>query len=155
LRDGRILVDRLESNGPFKSFLLTPLPGKRGNYQEVGRPTQSYWHKLSLSPSETKVAYMLDNDNNIPTYNDDVICYAEFDIQALKIHRQVQVTHHDTSGVQEYPAWNRDESLLVYDSNETGTYQVYAYRLADGVTIKLSPDKNHSDQFADFEGLPK
>jgi len=57
--------------------------------------------------------------------------------------------------IQEYSAWNRDESLLEYDSNETGTYQAYAYRLADGVTIKLSPDKNHSDQFADFEGLPK
>jgi len=27
--------------------------------------------------------------------------------------------------------------------------------VADGVTIKLSPDKNRSDQFADFEGLPK
>ena len=49
----------------------------------------------------------------------------------------------------------QDESLLVYDSNETGTYQAYAYRLADGVTVKLSPDKNRSDQFADFEGLPK
>ena len=155
LRDGRILVDRLESNGPFKSFLLTPLPGKRGTYEEIERPTQLYWHKLSLSPSETKVAYMLDNDNNIPTYNDDVICYADFDIQALRIYHQVQITRQDPSSIQEYPAWNRDESLLEYDSNETGTYQVYAYRLADGVTIKLSPDKNRSDQFADFEGLPK
>jgi len=61
----------------FKSFVLTPSPGKRGKYQEIERPTQLYWHKLSLSPSETKVAYMLDNDNNIPAYNDDVICYAE------------------------------------------------------------------------------
>ena len=63
--------------------------------------------------------------------------------------------HSGRKNNQEYPAWNGDESLLVYDSNETGTYQVYAYRLADGVTIKLSPDKKRSDQFADFEGLPK
>ncbi len=155
LRDGRVFVDRLGADGIFKSFLLTPLPGKPGKYEEIERPTDLYWHKLSVAPSETKVAYMLDNDNNIPTYDDDVVCYAEFDVKALRIQQPVTVTTKDLRSIQEYPAWNKDESFIVYDSNETGTYQVYAYRLADGMTARLSPDRTHNDQFAAFEGVPK
>ncbi len=153
LQDGRMLVDRQSARG-FQSFLLTP-DGDNPTYAEVERPTTLPWHKLSLSPSETKVAYMLDFDGNIPTYNDSVICYAAFDAETLRIYDQVEITPSDLGSIQEYPAWNRDESLLVYDSNESGRYQVYAYRLADGETTKLSPDRKRSDQFADFEGLPK
>jgi Tol biopolymer transport system component len=154
LRDGRIIVDRLRDT-TFQSFLLTPDPGKKGRYEEIERPTSFAWHKLSVSPSETKVAYMLDKDNNIPTYNDSVICFAEFDVEALRISGQVQVTPDDLGSIQEYPAWNRDESLIVYDSNETGTYQIYAYRIADGTTLRVSSNESLNDQFADFEGLPK
>jgi hypothetical protein len=153
LRDGRIFVDRL-ANAGFQSFLLTPDPGKAGKYEEIERPTSYYWHKLSVSPSETKVAYMLDKDNNIPSYEDSAICYAAFDVEALRISDQVQITPDDPS-IQEYPAWNQDESVIVYDSNETGTYQVYAYQLADGTTVRLSSGEKLNDQFADFEGLPK
>ncbi len=154
LQDGRIFVDR-QTGSAFQSFLLTPDPGKQGKYEEIERPTPHIWHKLSVSPSETKVAYMLDNDDNIPTYNDSVICYAEFDVEALRIHNQVQITADDRNSIQEYPAWNRDENLIVYDSNESGNYQVYAYHMADGTTTKLSAFARFSDQFADFEGLPK
>lgn len=154
LRDGRIFVDRI-GDGEFQAFLLTPRPGERGQYDEIERPTNLTWHKLSVSPSETKIAYMLDNDNNIPTYNDSVICYAEFDVKALKIHRQVQVTEKNLSSVEEYPVWSSDESLLIYDSNRSGVYQVYAYRLADGVMMRLSSDKTRNDQFANLENLPR
>lgn len=155
LKDGRVFVDRQSSDGAFQSFLLTPDPGKPGQCEEIERPTSLIWHKLSVSPSETKVAYMLDNNNDIPSYNDSVICYAAFDVEALRIHSQVQITPNDLGSVQEYPAWNRDESQIVYDSNETGAYQIYAYQMADGTTLRLSANKNRSDQFADFEGLPK
>jgi Tol biopolymer transport system component len=84
-----------------------------------------------------------------------VICYAEFDVEALRITDQVQITKDEQEYIQEYPAWNRDESLVVYDSDEGGVYQVYAYNIADGTTTKLSPRALFSDQFADFEGLPK
>lgn len=151
LRDGRIFVDRFTGSA-FQSLLLTPDSGK---YEEIERPTDLQWHKLSVSPSETKVAYMLDYDNNIPTYNDSVICYASFDVAALRIYDQVQVTPDERTRIQEYPAWNRDESLIVYDSNEQGLYQVYAYQIADGKTIRLSTRETSVDQFADFEGLPK
>ncbi len=153
LRDGRLFVDRLTAAG-FQSFLLTPDPGQAGRYEEIERPTSAHWHKLCVAPSETKVAYMLDRNDDIPSYEDAVICYAQFDAAGLRIYDQVQVTPDDAS-IQEYPAWHRDESMLVYDSNETGTYQVYAYHLADGSTTRLSSSKIVNDQFADFEGLPK
>lgn len=152
LRDGRLFVDRIDGS-TFRSFLLTP---GDGTYEEIERPTPAFWHKLSVSPSETKVAYMLERDDDIPSYNDSVICYAEFDVDGLRIHNQVQVTADEPVNIQEYPAWNRDESLLVYDSNEGGrAYQVYAYQLEDRTTTLLSPSARHSDQFADFERLPK
>jgi hypothetical protein len=153
LRDGRIFVDRSGPDG-FKSYLLTPNPGKKGTYQEIQRPNGQLWHKLSVSPSETRVAYMLDYDGSIPTYNDEVICYAAFDVESLRIFDQVAVTEKSMDSVEEYPTWNRDESMIVYDSNRSGKYQLYAFILADGRTATLSTG-GASDQFADFEGLPK
>ena len=153
LQDGRLIVDRI-TDQRFQSFLLTP-NGSQPTYEKIERPTTLFWHKLSVSPSETRVAYMLDNNNDIPTYQDSVICFADFDLENLRIHNQVQITPEDTSSVQEYPTWNRDESLLVYDSNESGTYQTYAYDMASGETTRHSFYEVISDQFACFEGLPK
>jgi Tol biopolymer transport system component len=154
IRDGRVLVDRFDASSA-KSYLLTPDPGKRGKYEEIERPTTLLWHKLSVSPSETKVAYMLDYDGNIPTYDDSVICYAQFDVKALKIHHQVEITEKSMDTIEEYPAWNRDESLLVYDSNRSGVHRVYAYRLANGETTRFSTNTVAADYFAAFEGCPK
>jgi len=154
LRDGRVFVDQF-SNNAAKSYLLTPDPGKRGKYEEIERPTTLLWHKLSVSPSETKVAYMLDYDGNIPTYADSTICYAQFDVKALKIHHQVEITEKSMDTIEEYPAWNRDESLLVYDSNQSGVHRVYAYWLANGETTRFSTNTVAADYFAAFEGCPK
>ena len=49
----------------------------------------------------------------------------------------------------------KPRKLLVFDSNDSGMYHVYAYRLADRATVKLSPGDYSNNQFADFEGIPK
>jgi hypothetical protein len=58
LQDGRLFVDRA-SEETFRSYLLTPDPGEKGKYEEIERPTSAPWHKLCISPSETRVAYLL------------------------------------------------------------------------------------------------
>lgn len=71
LRDGRIFIDRI--GGGFRSYLLTLRLGEKGTYEEVQRNTSYYWHKLSVSPNETKVAYMRYGATDRP-FDDAVIC---------------------------------------------------------------------------------
>lgn len=159
LRDGRIFIDRVSwatSPPTARSFLLTPRPGAVGVYEEITRPTRQLWHKLSLSASERRVAYMLDNDGNMSTYNNDVVLYyADFDETTLVVSNPVAITDYDPAHVCEYPRWSAEESLILYDSNRTGVYQMYAYRLADRVTARLSSDPASNSQFGSFEGVPK
>ena len=154
LKDGRIFIDR-KGNDFARSFLLTPNPGKLGGYEEIQRPTEKFWHKLSVSPSETKVAYMLDEDRKLHTYKDVVIAIADFDKVNLRIDNQRIITEMDRSNICEYPRWSKDEQYVIYDSNRTGKFQVYAYSLETKSTARISPDIRRNYRFANFENLPK
>jgi Tol biopolymer transport system component len=154
LKDGRIFIDRKGSDFA-KTFLLTPNPGNLGKYEEIKCPTEKLWHKLSVSPSETKVTYMLDNDRKLYTYKDVVIAIADFDIVNLRIENQIIITEMNTDYIYEYPRWTQDESCVIYDSNKSGKYQIYAYHLENKTTTRISPDINRDYRFANFENLPK
>ena len=54
-----------------------------------------------------------------------------------------------------YPRWSADERLIVYDSDRTGVSQLYAYRLSDGITRRISPESWVSYNFGNFERCPK
>ena len=154
LKDGRIFIDR-KGKDFARSFLLTPNPGKPGKYEEIKRPTEKLWHKLSVSPGETKVTYMLDNDRRLYTYKDVVIAVADFDIVNLRVYNQIIITEFNTDYICEYPRWTPDESCVIYDSNRSGTYQIYAYHLKDKTTTRISPDPSKNYRFANFANLPK
>ncbi len=154
LKDGRIFMDRTDSDFA-KSFLLTPDPGKLGKYEEIKRPSEKLWHKLSISPSETKVAYMLDNDRSYATYKDVVIAIADFDVANLRVENQVIITEMDPDSTCEYPRWTSDESCVIYDSNKSGKYQIYAYHLESKTTTRISPDPSRNYLFGNCENLPK
>ncbi len=158
LKDGRIFMDRVvwtASGASVQSFLMTPHLGGQPLYEPITRPTSQLWHKLTVSPSETKIAYMLDNDGNMSTYNDVVLYYADFDVNTRVVSNPVAITHFDTSQISEYPSWSADESFIIYDSNRSGIYREYAYKIADGTTTEISDDAATNFQFGDFENLPK
>ncbi len=158
LKDGRIFMDRVIWNGAgasAQSFLMKPHPGGQPFYEEITRPTSKLWHKLTVSPSETKIAYMLDNDGNMSTYNDVVLYYADFNVVTRVVSNPVAITTYDLNQISEYPAWSADESFVIYDSNRSGVYRMYAYKLADGTTTEISGDTTRDFQFGDFEDLPK
>jgi Tol biopolymer transport system component len=152
LKDGRIFIDRWGSG--FKSFLLTPSPGEKGRYEEVKRPTSLYWHKLSVSPNETKVAYMRYGPND-RAFEDAVICYADFDVNSRVISTEVMVTKANPNCIFEYPRWSKDEEYLIYDCNITGKFQIYAYRLSDGNVQIISLNSNIDSMYGNFDSLPK
>lgn len=154
LKDGRIFIDRKGSDFA-KSFLLTPNPGKLGKYEEIKRPTEKLWHKLSVSPSETKVAYMLDIDRKLYTYRDVVIAIADLDTANLKVENQLIITDMNKDYTYEYPRWTKDESCVIYDSNKSGKYQIYAYHLEQKTTSRISSDINNDYRFGNFKNVPK
>lgn len=163
LIDGRLFIDKrvvsvtghVYKPETVKSYLLTPNPGRTGIYEEVSRPTTKPWHKLSVSPDETMVVYMLDNDENYATYNDVVLYYADFDKDSLTVYNPVAITELDINCVYEYPRFSSDGSLIVFDSNKFGTFQTYAYNIAEGTTHRISPDLSSNYRFVGFEDTPK
>jgi Tol biopolymer transport system component len=156
LRDGRIFIDRSNAN-EYAPYLLTPSPGGIGRYERITRPHPNLaWHKLSVSPSETRVAYMLDMERMGGTsYADSVLYYADFDLGALTVSNAVQITELSLAYTDMYPRWSADEQLIVYDSDRTGIGQLYGYRLSDGITRRISPDSSVGYHFGNFERCPK
>jgi hypothetical protein len=160
LRDGRLFVDVTDFSAPggavMRSFLLSPVPGGQGRYEEIARPTPALWHKLSVSPSETKVAYMLDRTGDLADYRDDVLYWAELDLETRAVKNPVRIT--DPTGgrcVNEYPRWSSDEQLILFDSSCSGSPRVYAYRLSDGVIAPVSPATGEPVMFPCAEGVPQ
>ncbi len=160
LKDGRLFVDWVDfftdPKPTVRSYLLKPKPKEIGEYEEIIRPTEKMWHKLSVSPDETKVAYMLDNDDDMSTYEDVVLYFADFVMgDDLVVKNPVAITKYDPGCIVEYPRWSPDGDLILYDSNCSGRYQIYAYRLLDGITGRLTDNPNVDYQFGNFENVPK
>jgi hypothetical protein len=157
LRDGRLFIHRFRT--PAREvYLLTPNPGGLGKYERVEMPSNQYFHKACISPSETKIAYMYDNDNDGATYNDVQIAWAKLDLENLRVHDQKFITPDDRRTIDEYPKWSPDETMVLYDSNKVkgggDLYGIYACRIADGVERLISPDPGKNFQFACVLGLP-
>ncbi len=150
LIDGRIFVDRLAIT-PMRSFLLSPVTR---TYEEIQRSTIKPWHKVSISPGETRIAFMLDFNDDINTYADSVLYYADFDKANLVISNFKAITASNPDSIEEYPRWSSDESLIIYDSDSLFRPQAYAYRLSDGVTSRLS-DWKADYNFGCFENTPQ
>jgi len=157
LKDGRLFIHRIQSE-EREVYLLTPIPGSLGKYERVQMPSNHFVHKVCISPSETRITYMFDNDNNGATYNDVQIAWAKFDAKSLRVYDQKLVTPDDPATIDEYPKWSPDETMVLYDSDKAapgkGIFQIYAYRIADGVERNLSLDPKQNDQFACVLGLP-
>ncbi len=154
LKDGRLFVHR-----HWKVYLLTINPGGLGTYEEVAMPTTNYFHKANISPSETKITYMFDNDDDGATYNDAQIAWAKLDVKGLRVYDQVLITDKNLDTIEEYPKWNADGTIIYYDSNKAGAggtlHQVFAYRLADGMEKNISVNQNENYQFPSVRGIPK
>lgn len=158
LRDGRIFLTRFERDPDtraliMRAFLFTPRPGEAGTYEELTRPTRRFWHKLSVSPSERRIVYLLDLGES-ESYYDAVVQIADLDVAGRAVSHPVSITEEHPSCVHEYPRWSPDEQYVVYDSNCSGRFQIYAYRLSDGTTHRISPDPERNYRYACFDGAP-
>jgi hypothetical protein len=138
LSDGRILLRR---EFPLKYFLVTPDVGGAPVYEEISYPVENaYLHKMTISPSETKIAYMkVENITQADIvaskiYFPAIIAYADFDADGLRIENEVEITEYDDSTVDWYPSWDPNEEHLVYAHSGV----IRGYSLETGITEQIS-----------------
>ncbi len=170
LKDGRIFIYRISRTmyilnyiTPFytwpytQSYLL--LDPKTKKYYPVRRQNKYPTHKLSLSPSETKVVYMKDLDGKLETYNDAVIAYADFDLENLVVKNEVVISDENRDHIDMYPRWSPDERYIVYSSSRGVGHmwemKQYIYDLETRKTHKISDHNFTVDMYPCFEDLPK
>ncbi len=170
LKDGRIFIYRthriaytLNYITPFYTwpntqsyYLLDP---KTKKYYPVVRQNKYPTHKLSVSPSETKIVYMKDLDGKLNTYDDAVIAYADFDTENLVVKNEVEISLANNDHIDMYPRWSPDERYIIYSSSR-GVGQIwemkqYIYDLETGKTHKISDPTFTVDMYPCFEDIPK
>jgi len=168
LKDGRIFLYRFNANyienstNPSSApsitqscFLFDP---KTKQYYPVERPGKCLTHKLSVSPSETRIVYMKDLDGSFNTYNDAVIAYAEFDLDNRIVKNELVISKRDKSHIDMYPRWSYDERFIIYSSSRGGTMwgmKQYMYNLDTKETHMISNPHFEIDMYPCFEDLPK
>ena len=166
LTDGRLFIWRMHwlrfvlniikpgdtMDGIQTFHLLDP---KTQTYEDVKRPNKYPVHKLSVSPSETKVCYMKDLNGNPMSYNDSVIAYAEFFLNGREVKNEVVISPDDRSYTDMYPRWSPDEKYIMYSSSRSGKWMQYVYSLETKETYMVSDPGLHGDFFPCFEDMPK
>jgi Tol biopolymer transport system component len=164
LGDGRLFVRR---EGANEYYLMRPDPDGDASYEQVSYPTpDTLLHKATISPSETRIAYMKVADagwrtNATPAaYVRAVIAYADFDAERLTISNEVEVTRLDETNNNWYPSWTQSEDKLIYacagacpEGESRG--QIFEYDLATGATRKISGNDALEYRYPAIKGVVK
>lgn len=164
LKDGRLLIRR---EGQNAYYLMTPDPNGGATYQELSYPNRNtLLHKITISPSETRIAYMKVANAGFSTnatpeaYSRAVIAYADLDVEALVIDNEVEVTEFNEANTNWYASWTQDEDKLIYtcagDCPEGPSIgQVFEYDLATRTTIRISGNDGLRYRYPAIKGVVK
>ena len=123
LKDGRILA-RVEATR--ERALVTPNENDPSqtkievlDYQPGGVMGMPILHKITISPDETKIAYMkvdpeLMNAGSATAFGFAVIAYADLDTENLTISNEVNVTEFNPANIEWYPSWSPTNKQLIW-----------------------------------------
>jgi hypothetical protein len=155
LVDGRILVRREIVQ---EYLLLTPNVGGTPTYEPISYPfPNTYLHKMTISPSETRIAYMKVSgygglDGLIKdSYSPALIAYADFDPVNRVIDNEVEITTFDPTIVSWYPSWDPDEGFVIW----AHAARINAYFLDDGTTTQISSNDHLEYRYPNVKGSVK
>jgi hypothetical protein len=166
LKDGRVLV-RLDAANQY--YLMTPAPYGNGKaeYEAISYPYEkTLLHKMTISPSETKIAYMkvanagLATNASAAAYSKAVIAYADFDPVNQVISNEVEVTEYNEANVNWYASFSQDEDKLIYacagDCPEGPSIgQIFEYDFDTGIKTKVSGNDALQYRYPAIKGVVK
>lgn len=163
LKDGRILILRKDfKNRDVNLYAISYSEEKNKAYYQkiiISPPInpKHYISRFTVSPDEKKIAYSLDQDLDIMTRKDNVICIADFDGESLRITNQKIISSENKNNnyVDDYAAWTLDRKKIIYHSNRSGTYQLYLYDVKTGTTKKVSKNPRLQYMFPCSLNTPK
>lgn len=159
LKDGRVFVMGWSQTSRDRYFLLTPAAEGKAQMEPVkfAFSLPGLLDRLSVSPSETKVCYELQKGFGAYKYPGRTLYVADFDVATRTVSnpKAITDTEPDPNVLWLYPCWTKDESAVVYYSDESGKPQLYLYRLADGSTIRVSTNPNATYKHPCAEATPK
>ena len=143
-KDGRILIG--SSKGDFYKgiyYMLTPNLKGKGKYERIkftynpgGMPL-----RVSLSPSETKITYECAKDYDAGSYVNHSLVVADFNINNLIWSNPVEFKNSQSGILNLFPRWIKDESAIIYNSNQSGINQLYMYKFENKKTTCVSLNK--------------
>lgn len=141
LTDGRILVLSNPPDQEMGYYLMTPNKNAPTKYEPVqcDLATKGVLHRISLSPSETKVCFEFRTgfEDNAPSRS---LYMADFDAKDCAINNATPFANEDEKPIwYAFPRWTKDESAIIYQADE----KLYLYNLANKSTTKMSTTAPH------------
>ncbi|MFT7559377.1 MAG: Tol biopolymer transport system component [Flavobacteriales bacterium] len=160
LQDGRIFVRRWSFTAGFSYHLLSPSENNP-TYQAFNLDSSTYIHKVSISPSEDKIAYMKVIGNSAGnTFQNAVIAYADIDTNTMMITNEKIITPFDSNTAYWYPAWTADESHILYaytenfsDINAIGDIRAFNLQTEETSIISSQPGLDY--RYPNVKGVVK
>lgn len=175
LKDGRMIVTSgraeeknysyLSSFHPDKDgyyhppflYILTPDPGKIGKYEQLNfqYKLDALPSRLTLSSSETRIAYEYDQSWGNFSYEGHPLVTAEINVKTLTVSNAVVISNPSSKICELYPAFTKDEKGIVYFSNRSGVFQFYCYDIASKNTVRVSNTGRAEYKYFCAEASPK
>jgi Tol biopolymer transport system component len=153
LMDGRLLVSAGHRTLGWGNFLLTLREGAEPIYQfiQCDLAEKRWLEHVSLSPDEKKVCF----EFKVKSPGPRKLFIADFDAKKPAItSAKVFANEEGKPWWFAYPRWIGGGTAVVYHAGETGKSQLYAYRLEDGSTRRVSTNPTADYRYPHGEDAP-
>lgn len=155
--DGRVLVGSNHPTLGWGYFLMTRREGGKPLYEriECDLAKRGLLDRVSVSPSEKKVCFEFQTGFKSGSMVGRTLYTADFDAQQRTITNPMAIANEAGKPFWfAYPRWIDGEAAVVYHSGETGTNQLYVYRLEDGSTKRVSANAGADYRYPHGEAAP-
>jgi len=156
LMDGRILVNSAHPTLGSGVFLLGAGRDRTPLYESVQweLATKGQMHRASISPDETRICFEFLPGATF-TEAGHTLYIADFDARRRSITNLKAIANKAGRKIWfAYPRWIDGDRAVIYHSGETGTNQLYVYRLDNGSTERVSRDTSADYRYPHGEAAP-